>query len=155
MQRSFKPQNTGQYRGGPPFPFPLRSSLQVLFVRKPSRGSTGERLHVLAPRHDGSALAAPVAQLSERSSPKAVVVGEIPAGSTILRASGSEGIADPTDRESVSLGGASPLSPTISLPGRLISRTPPFEGGRAGANPAPAAIFHSPLAQNKRGSPTN
>jgi hypothetical protein len=56
-----------------------------------------------------------------------------------FRASGSEGIADPTDRESVSLGGASPLSPTISLPGRLISRTPPFEGGHVGANPAPAA----------------
>ena len=28
---------------------------------------------------------------------------------------------------------------TNSLPGRLISRTPPFEGGRAGASPAPAA----------------
>jgi hypothetical protein len=67
----------------------------------------------------------------------------------------------------VSLGGASPLSPTIFvelkpqqtgtrlligygevattsgsttfLPGRLISRTPPFEGGHVGANPAPAA----------------
>ena len=56
---------------------------------------------------------APVAQLSERSPPKAEVAGEIPAGSTSFRASGSEGIADPTDRESVSLGGASPLSPTI------------------------------------------
>ncbi len=30
-----------------------------------------------------------------------------------FRASGSEGIADPADRESASLGGASPLSPTI------------------------------------------
>ena len=29
-----------------------------------------------------------------------------------FRASGSEGIADPADRESASLGGASPLSPT-------------------------------------------
>ena len=56
---------------------------------------------------------APVAQSSERSPPKAEVAGEIPAGSTSCRASGSEGIADPTDRESVSLGGASPLSPTI------------------------------------------
>ncbi len=27
------------------------------------------------------------------------------------------------------------------MPGRLISRTPPFEGGYAGANPAPAANF--------------
>jgi hypothetical protein len=27
------------------------------------------------------------------------------------------------------------------LPGRLISRTPPFEGGHVGANPAPAANF--------------
>ena len=34
-------------------------------------------------------------------------------GAPVLWASGSEGIADPTDRESVSLGGASPLSPTI------------------------------------------
>jgi hypothetical protein len=69
----------------------------------------------------------------------------------------------------VSLGGASPLSPTIFeelkpqqtgtgllirygevattsrpttlLPGRLISRTPPFEGGHVGATPAPAANF--------------
>ena len=56
---------------------------------------------------------APVAQLSERSPPKAEVAGEIPAGSASFRASGSEGIADPTDRESVSLGGATPLSPTI------------------------------------------
>ena len=67
----------------------------------------------------------------------------------------------------MSLGGASPLSPTILmelkpqqtgtrlligygevattsgsttfLPGRLISRTPPFEGGHVGANPASAA----------------
>src|SRR6266699_580733 len=92
----------------------------------------------------------------------------VAAGSTSFRASGSEGIADPTDRESVSpaLRDASPLSPTIFvelkpqqtgtrlligygevattsgstilLPGRLISRTPPFEGGRVGANPAPA-----------------
>ena len=31
----------------------------------------------------------------------------------IFRASGSEGIEDPADRESASLGGASPLSPTI------------------------------------------
>ena len=29
---------------------------------------------------------------------------------------------------------------TNLLPGRLISRTPPFEGGHVGANPAPAAI---------------
>jgi hypothetical protein len=28
------------------------------------------------------------------------------------------------------------------MPGRLISRTPPFEGGRAGASPAPAANFN-------------
>ena len=124
-------------------------------------------------------------------------------GAPAFWASGSEGIADPTDRESVSLGGASPLSPTIFvelkpqqtgtrlligygevattsgstslrhlcsgwrrlprrstgvrrrafitcrasawqatfLPGRLISRTPPFEGGHVGANPAPAANF--------------
>ena len=41
-----------------------------------------------------------------------MVAGEIPAGSNNFRASGSEGIEDPTDRESVSLGGASPLSPT-------------------------------------------
>ena len=69
----------------------------------------------------------------------------------------------------MSLGGASPLSPTnfkeskpqqtgtgllirygevattsgstTVLPGRLISRTPPFEGGHVGANPAPAAKF--------------
>ena len=40
------------------------------------------------------------------------------------------------------------------LPGRLISRTSPFEGERAGANPAPAAN-HSPLAQNQSGSLTN
>ena len=71
----------------------------------------------------------------------------------------------------MSLGGASPLSPTTFvelkpqqtgtgllirygevattsgstnfLPGRLTSRTPPFEGGHVGANPAPAA--NSPL----------
>ena len=71
----------------------------------------------------------------------------------------------------MSLGGASPLSPTIFvelkpqqtgtgllirygevattsgstnfMPGRLTSRTPPFEGGHVGANPAPAA--NSPL----------
>ena len=76
------------------------------------------------------------------------------------------------------------LTPNSSLllPGRLISRTPPFEGGRAGASPAPAAnfqvqseeckvmsvneprILHSalcihhftgPLAQNQSGSLTN
>ena len=94
----------------------------------------------------GSIYFAPVAQPLERSPPKAEVVGEIPAGSTIFRASGSEGIADPTDRESVSLGGASPLSPTILLPGRLISRTPPFEGGHVGANPAPAANFPQPVS---------
>src|ERR1039458_1500360 len=74
---------------------------------------------------------------------------------------------------SVSLGGASPLSPTIfvelkpqqtgtrlligygevattsgstnSLPGRLISRTSPFEGERGGASPSPAAIFPSSI----------
>ena len=153
-------------------------------------------------------LFAPVAQLSERSPPKAVVAGEIPAGSSgaaafalssfrlrislrrdksarqaIFRASGSEGIADPTDRESVSLGGASPLSPTNSMEskpqqtgtGLLIRhgevattsgstnsfagssnrRTAPFEGANAGAIPAPAAKFQSPLAQNQSGSPTN
>ena len=65
-----------------------------------------------APCIGATAPDAPVAQLSERSPPKAEVAGEIPAGSTSFRASGSEGIADPTDRESVSLGGASPLSPT-------------------------------------------
>ena len=37
----------------------------------------------------------------------------VPAESTSFRASGSEGIANPTDRESVNLGGAGPLSPTI------------------------------------------
>ena len=69
----------------------------------------------------------------------------------------------------MSLGGASPLSPTTFvelkpqqtgtgllirygevattsgstnfLPGRLISRTPPFEGGHVGANPTPTANF--------------
>ena len=63
----------------------------------------------------GTAPAAPVTQLPECSPPKAEAVGEIPARSTNFRASGSEGIADPTDRESVSLGGASPLSPTIFM----------------------------------------
>ena len=90
-------------------------------------------------RREAPYFIAPVVQLLECSPPKAAVAGEIPAGSTNFRASGSEGIADPTDRESVSLGGASPLSPTISLPGRLISRTPPFEGGRDGASPSQAA----------------
>ena len=70
-----------------------------------------------------------------------MVAGEIPAGSTIFGRVVQRELEDPTDRESVSLGGASPLSPTIFLPGRLISRTPPFEGGRAGASPAPAANF--------------
>jgi hypothetical protein len=55
---------------------------------------------------------APVTQLPECSPPKAEAVGESPARSANFRASGSAGIADPTDRESVSLGGASPLSPT-------------------------------------------
>jgi hypothetical protein len=32
-------------------------------------------------------------------------------------------------------------SSAFPLPGRLISRTPPFEGGREGAKPSPAAIF--------------
>ena len=69
----------------------------------------------------------------------------------------------------MSLGGASPLSPTTFgelkpqqtgtrlligygevattsgsttfLPGRLISRTPPFEGGHVGANPSPGSQF--------------
>ncbi len=54
----------------------------------------------------------------------------------------------------------------FSLPGRLISRTPPFEGGYAGANPAPAANFDKssfdrsvvkqdhgwPTPSNRRGS---
>src|SRR6185369_7167865 len=95
-------------------------------------------------RREAPCIIAPVAQLSERSPPKAVVAGEIPAGSTSLRSVElrlgrpffgrvvQRELEDPTDRESVSLGGASPLSPTISLPGRLISRTPPFEGGRVG-----------------------
>jgi hypothetical protein len=56
---------------------------------------------------------APVAQLSERSPPKAVVVGETPAGSTSFGRVVQRELEDPTDRESVSLGGASPLSPTI------------------------------------------
>ena len=43
---------------------------------------------------------------------------------------------------------------TNSLPGRLTSRTSPFEGERGGANPSPAAN-HSPLAQNESGSLTN
>src|SRR5690349_21824434 len=52
------------------------------------------------------------------------------------------------------------------MPGRLISRTPPFEGGRVGANPAPAANFGKssfdrsvvkqdhvwPTPRNRRGS---
>jgi hypothetical protein len=42
----------------------------------------------------------------------------------------------------------------FGLPGRLISRTPPPEGGYAGANPAPAAN-HSPLAQNESNGLTN
>ena len=78
-------------------------------------------------------------------------------------------LEDPTDRESVSLGGPSPLSPTMfvelkpqqtgtgllirygevattsgstnSLPGRLTSRTAPFEGANAGAIPAPVANY--------------
>ena len=119
MQRSFKPQNTGQYRGGPPFLLPLRSSLQVFFVRKPSRSNTGERLHVLAPRLGGLSPSAPVAQLSERSPPKAVVAGEIPTGSTSFGRVVQRELEDPTDRESVSLGGASPLSPTILRIGLL------------------------------------
>jgi hypothetical protein len=88
----------------------------------------------------------------------------------------------------VSLGGASPLSPTIFvelkpqqtgtrlligygevattsgsttfLPGRLISRTSPFEGERGGASPSPTASFRSvvkqdhiwPTPRNRRGS---
>ena len=124
---------------------PPCGSPQASFVRKSRRGGTGRRPHS----------SAPVAQLSERSPPKAVVAGEIPARSTIFRASGSEGTADPTDRESVSLGGASPLSPTnfqepkpqqtgtgllirlgevattsgstISLPGRLIAGHRPLK----------------------------
>jgi hypothetical protein len=65
------------------------------------------------------------------------------AGSTIFERVVQRELEDPTDRESVSpaLRDASPLSPAISLPGRLMSRTPPFEGGYAGANPAPAAKF--------------
>ena len=57
---------------------------------------------------------APVAQIPERSFPKAVVAGEIPAGSTNFGRVVKRELEDPTDRESVSLGGASPLSPTIS-----------------------------------------
>ena len=45
-----------------------------------------------------------------------MVVGGIPAGSTSLGRVVQGELVDPTDRESVSLGGASPLSPTI-LPG--------------------------------------
>ncbi len=32
------------------------------------------------------------------------------------------------------------------MPGRLTRRTPPFEGGRAGANPAPAANPYQPVS---------
>jgi len=89
MQRSFKPQNTGQHRRGAP------------------------------------CIIAPVPQLSERSPPKAEDAGEIPAGSTNLRSVElrlgrpvfrrvvQRELEDPTDRESVSLGGASPLSLAI------------------------------------------
>src|SRR6266702_8880146 len=48
----------------------------------------------------------------------------------------------------------------IQMPGRLISRTSPFEGERGGASPSPAANFRSvvkqdhiwPTPRNRRGS---
>ena len=56
-----------------------------------------------------------------------MVAGEIPAGSTSFGRVVQRELEDPTDRESVSLGGASPLSPTISLPGRLIAGHRPLK----------------------------
>ena len=75
MQRSFKPQNTGQYRGGPPF---------FASPQQPA-GSLCKKTEPGQHRREAPYFIAPVAQLSERSSPKAVVAGEIPAGSTSLR----------------------------------------------------------------------
>ena len=45
-------------------------------------------------------------------------------------------------------------STNSKMPGRLISRTSPFEGDCGGANPSPAAN-QCPLAQNQSGSLTN
>ena len=100
-----------------------------------------------------------------------------------FRASGSEGTADPTDRESVSLGGASPLSPTIFvelkpqqtgsgllirygevattsgstnfLPGRLIAGHRPLKASVVVRVHPRQPLLRSPLAQNESGSLTN
>src|SRR6266550_7657574 len=43
----------------------------------------------------------------------------------------------------------SPISSFFCLPGRLISRTSPFEGDYGGANPSPAATFFSSVQSPK------
>src|SRR5439155_7963080 len=96
-------------------------------------------------------------------------------------ARGSRGIADPADRESASLGGASPLSPTIfselkpqktgtgllirfgevattsdstnSLRDGVTSNSALFESAVDGANPSPAANFR-PVVKQDHVSPT-
>ena len=53
------------------------------------------------------------------------------------------------------LEGAIPSRATISMPRGVTSSMPGSEPEGPGANPGEAAIFHSPLAQNKSGSLTN
>ena len=122
----FEPLNAKQLERPSPFLPELRflKALGVSWWKRPARGSPF----------------VPIAQSTERECPKLQVAGESPAGDTISGGCGSlknmpashagdhrseagqgrhfpahgvRGIADPTDRESVSLGGASPLSPTI------------------------------------------
>ena len=130
---------------------PPCGSLQASFVRKSRRGSTGGRLHFLRSR-------SPTAETRRRErrqcrcescrehhflALQALTVMQRTfnpwkAGpcATIC---GAEATADrhPTFNRVCTSGS------TIFLPGRLISRTPPFEGEHGGANPAPAANFRS------------
>ena len=119
---------------------------------------------------------APVAQLSERSPPKAEVAGEIPAGSTSFLGEWFRGnsrphrsrICEPWRCKSslahhfvelkpqqtgtrllIGYGEVATTSGSTNfLPGRLISRTSPFGGERGGASPSPAASFRSVVKQD-------
>jgi hypothetical protein len=77
MQRSLKPQSTGQHRGDPPFLPAWLSSDSSSFVNCRANRPTRVRVSPLAPFH------APVAQFIRAGASNRQAAGEIPAGSTI------------------------------------------------------------------------
>ncbi len=128
----------GQHWGPRPFTPPC-SSLWISFVKKSCRGSTGGRLHLFcscSPTSRDTTSRASLVQVR--------ILARAPFRPASIKV--MQRTFNPLNRERY------PGGPP--LPGRLTSRTSPFEGERGGANPSPAAN-HSPLAQNESGSLTN